>query len=176
MVVVHKRRRGKMRWQADCLTLPLLNTGHTVSDIESDHHHMFNPWSTLTDSIAFWCFPSGFLINGNRWWLTALTSSLFLFSFRQSWVLEPPLSFVGAFIFCSPAYFGWLLILLSSSNRKYVPLEKMDSSYSYFSSLLLVDHPYGFIPSFPFHPAASHWCLDFQTSQLDRLQACRWDF
>ena len=47
--------------------------------------NMFNPWSTLTDSIEFCDFLQdghGCLIDGNRLWLTALTSSLFLLSVK----------------------------------------------------------------------------------------------
>lgn len=39
----------------------------------------------------------------DRWWLT-VTSSLFLFSFWRSWILEPPLSLVCTFIFCFQAH------------------------------------------------------------------------
>ena len=129
--------------------------------------NMFNPWSTLTDSIEFCDFLQdghGCLIDGNRLWLTALTSSLFLLSVK----LEIRTSVIVHWcVFFRPMH------ILFDSPLCYHPLTGIIVSFP-VEKLILHTH---WLPFFsgglskrirPLLPSIlSHWRSDFTT---------RWSF
>lgn len=72
-----------MRWQVDCLTVPLPNTTNpTIQHMESNNHRMFNPRFTLIDFIELCCFPSGWPWIPDRWKsMAARKAHLFTYPF-----------------------------------------------------------------------------------------------
>jgi hypothetical protein len=110
------------------------------------------PLLTPSHFVVFLQDSPGFLIDRNQWWLTAPRH---LYTFPLFFSAE--LGFGPSVIIRWCVYFSfpsilWLapdsVIILQPETSYSRSVRKMDSSYSYFSYLLPVDHLCGFIPFF----------------------------